>query len=125
MDSTALRNMSNSMEFYKREDSKRDFMRVVLPKARLDKLLFEFHNSPTGGHFGYARTLQKITRDFYWPEMEKDVRKYCEECLICAQNNPSNQIFEEFGTTPTPQYPFEYIQIDIMGPYPKSDRISM
>ena len=92
---------------YKREDASRDFMQIVVPKRLIDKLLFECHSAPTGGHFGYNRTLQKVVKDYYLPAVSEDVRQYCRQCLICAQNNPAKETYQEFGTTPTPNRPFE------------------
>jgi len=37
------------------------------------------------GHFGRVRTLELVSRNFYWPKMEDDIRKYCNECDHCQR----------------------------------------
>jgi hypothetical protein len=43
------------------------------------------HDSKVAGHFGRERTLELLTRNFYWMNMEHDVRKYCNECDNCQR----------------------------------------
>ncbi|TYK09954.1 Ty3/gypsy retrotransposon protein [Cucumis melo var. makuwa] len=33
-----------------------------------------------------GRTYKRITRELYWDGMKKNIKKYCEECLICQRN---------------------------------------
>nr|KYP52382.1 Transposon Ty3-I Gag-Pol polyprotein [Cajanus cajan] len=53
--------------------------------ALIQQLLYEFHSSLLGGHAGYSRTLARVTAQFYWPGMQKDVRVYVQNCLVCHQ----------------------------------------
>jgi len=41
------------------------------------------HDSKVAGHFGRDRTMELISRNFFWPKMEDDVRQYCNECDNC------------------------------------------
>jgi hypothetical protein len=43
------------------------------------------HDSKVAGHFGRERTMELLSRNFYWPNMEKDVRKDCNECDNCKR----------------------------------------
>ncbi|GFS58122.1 retrovirus-related Pol polyprotein from transposon 412 [Trichonephila clavipes] len=38
--------------------------------------LKELHGSPTGGHFGVMKTLQKVRERFYWNKVRSDVEKW-------------------------------------------------
>ncbi|GFU75504.1 retrovirus-related Pol polyprotein from transposon 412 [Trichonephila clavipes] len=40
--------------------------------------------SPTGGHFGVMKTLQKVRERFYWNNVRSDVEKCCQTCDPCA-----------------------------------------
>jgi hypothetical protein len=35
------------------------------------------------GHFGRERTLELVTSNFYWTNMERNIRIYCNQCDIC------------------------------------------
>ncbi|TYK03666.1 general transcription factor 3C polypeptide 3 isoform X1 [Cucumis melo var. makuwa] len=37
-------------------------------------------------HQGVLQFKGRITRELYWDDMKKDIKKYCEECLICQKN---------------------------------------
>ncbi|WVZ18389.1 hypothetical protein V8G54_005711 [Vigna mungo] len=61
--------------------------RLVLPKGHtlVHKILHEFHNTLLGGHSGFTRTLQRIAAQFYWHGMQKDIKEFVQNCLICQQ----------------------------------------
>lgn len=47
-------------------------------------LIFEHHNAPyLGGHTGRNKTLGRLQSRFWWPGMNKDVRKWCQRCFLC------------------------------------------
>ncbi|KAE8881862.1 hypothetical protein PF005_g9126 [Phytophthora fragariae] len=54
-----------------------DTPRVVIPadddlRARL---VHECHDAPAGGHLGHEKTFAALSRDFFWPRMNKSIRK--------------------------------------------------
>lgn len=48
-------------------------------------LLVDSHSSPTGGHFGYERTLNRLKPDIFWLGMRKPVKQHIKECDICQR----------------------------------------
>ena len=42
-------------------------------------ILQQVHDGPWGGHSGFLKTLHRVQRDFYWPGLKADVRKYIKE----------------------------------------------
>ena len=48
-------------------------------------VLQQVHNSPLGGHSGFLKTLHRVKRDFYWPGLREDVKKYVKECDTCQR----------------------------------------
>jgi hypothetical protein len=44
------------------------------------------HDSQVAGHFGQKKTLELITRNFYWPSMEDWVNQYVRSCDECQRN---------------------------------------
>ena len=64
--------------------------KVVVPKGAI-KLSEKTHNSRLGGHVGIKKTLELISRNWYWPGMRTDVESYVRACDACQRNKPSNQ----------------------------------
>ena len=55
--------------------------KVYVPKDK--KLRVEvirlYHNMPVGGHRGQWKTAELVTRNFWWPEVTREVKRYMEE----------------------------------------------
>ena len=47
------------------------------------------HGSPTAGHFGFKKTCNLVLRDFWWPSIHKDVKKYISSCQGGGSNDRS------------------------------------
>jgi hypothetical protein len=41
------------------------------------------HNDPIVGHFGAKRTLELVSRKYYWPDMVREVKAYTRACSTC------------------------------------------
>jgi len=106
---------------YKRWETpnlKNTVVQLIVPKIRRKQILEEAHDSPSGGHFGINKTLEKIRKRFYWATCKQDVEEWCKSCKIClARRGPTGK-----GKSPLQIYnvgaPFERVQMDILGPLP-------
>jgi len=62
--------------------------KVYVPKD--EKLRTEIirlhHDMPIGGHGGQWKTVELVTRNFWWPGITKEVKRYVEGCDICQRN---------------------------------------
>ena len=59
---------------------------VIMDEGNLKSLLlYEFHSSPTTGHFGYEKTISRMKSNVYWKGWMKDVKRYVRECDICQR----------------------------------------
>ena len=45
--------------------------------------------TPTAGHQGFERTLDRLWRQAYWASMAKDVERYWRECTNCQKSKLS------------------------------------
>ena len=59
-------------------------LQIVLPKEMRNLVLKELHDSPTRGHLGVKKTIQRVKLRFFWYGLSKDVEKWCKRCDICA-----------------------------------------
>jgi len=59
--------------------------KVYIPKD--EKLRAEvirlYHDIPVGGHRGQWKIAELVTRNFWWPEVTREVKRYVEECDAC------------------------------------------
>lgn len=56
------------------------------------KVLELMHNSPWGGHTGYAKTIYKIMRDLYWLGLKKNVKPFIINCDLCQRVKVDNTL---------------------------------
>ncbi|KAF8750792.1 hypothetical protein RHS01_08847 [Rhizoctonia solani] len=60
---------------------------IVVPNVgtlRTD-LLWIFHNSPLAGHPGRQRTLELVSRNYYWPGIQADTYWHIDSCKTCQR----------------------------------------
>ena len=55
------------------------------------KLLSEAHDSTLAGHVGSAKTIELLSRDYYWPRMHEQIKHYVSTCTKCQQNKASHE----------------------------------
>jgi hypothetical protein len=62
--------------------------RLVLPNATdlRTSVIALAHKMPMGGHFGVFKTIQLLSRHFWWPNMHKSVRAFIKTCNSCQAN---------------------------------------
>lgn len=52
-------------------------------------IIFEYHDAPASGHLGREKTFLSVSRDLYWSNQYKWVRKYVAACEVCQRVKPS------------------------------------
>ena len=51
-------------------------------KLRLE-IIWLHHDIPIAGHGGQWKTVELVTRNYWWPEVTKEVKRYVEGCDQC------------------------------------------
>jgi hypothetical protein len=64
--------------------------RVVVPASIREEIIREHHGNLVSGHFSWARTLDLISRHFWWPNMRQEIQAHVQSCLSCQRNKASN-----------------------------------
>jgi hypothetical protein len=59
--------------------------RIYIPGGLRKRRIMSEQDLKVAGHFRRERTLKLVTRNFYWTNMECDIRKYCNECDNCQR----------------------------------------
>ena len=102
--------------------------RMYVPnnKKLKEKILQENHNSVDVGHPGQQRMLELIKRNYWWPGLEKDIKKYIQGYFKCQQNKVQHQKKSgELHPLEIPQRPWQEISIGIIGSLPRSNRMDV
>ncbi|GFV25640.1 retrovirus-related Pol polyprotein from transposon 412 [Trichonephila clavipes] len=102
------------------DDGKTFRWQLILSKTRVSTVLKELHGSPTGGHFGVVKTLQKVQERFYWINVRTDVKKCCHICDPCSARKVPRKRTRGRLQLYNVGAPFERIAFDILGPLPRS-----
>jgi len=50
------------------------------------------HDSKVAGHFGRERTMELVTRNFYWPNMDTELWKYCKNVIFVREQRALNML---------------------------------
>ncbi|XP_053391969.1 uncharacterized protein K02A2.6-like [Mercenaria mercenaria] len=87
--------------------------RIVIPKSYRYRIVKLAHQ----GHQGIVKTKQKLRNTVYWPgtdsQVEREVKK-CHSCQLVGQPEKP----EPVSRTKLPEGPWQYLSIDLMGPFP-------
>jgi len=91
-----------------------------LPKEARKEILREYHDAPTAGHLGIAKTIARIAEKYYWPGMFRDIANYVRACGNCQAHKASQQ--RPAGTLHSTYIgrPWEQVTLDLIGPLPRS-----
>jgi hypothetical protein len=85
------------------------------------KALRQCHNDPLAGHFGARKTLEKLSRRYYWKGMRKEVEAYCSDCLRCRRSTPAkHRPYGPLAPLPPPTRAWEEVTFDFITELPPS-----
>ncbi|KAH9666617.1 hypothetical protein KPL70_020713 [Citrus sinensis] len=98
--------------------------RIFVPNSmKLRKRLLNiFHGSVIGGHSGEQKTYARLSANFYWPQMRREVQQHVRECSICQQTKPENFCSKGLlQPLPIPSRVWEDISMDFITSLPQSN----
>ncbi|QRW20576.1 Transposon Tf2-12 polyprotein [Rhizoctonia solani] len=80
------------------------------------------HDALVAGHPGQTRTLELISRSYYWPLLKKFVNSYVSHCETCIRSKPTNQVpVGLLKPLQIPERPWEDIAYDMIVGLPISE----
>ncbi|KAJ9510239.1 hypothetical protein QJQ45_015715, partial [Haematococcus lacustris] len=86
-------------------------------------LLHEAHDAYNAAHLGRAKTLERLQRHFYWPQMHKTVQEYVRTCDKCQRTKATNQLPPGLlQPLPLPSRNWQQVSMDFIGPLPATPR---
>jgi len=49
------------------------------------------HDMKVAGHPRHWKTLELVSRDYWWPQMSRYIRQYISTCDLCLRTKPIRQ----------------------------------
>lgn len=97
--------------------------KLWLPTSITHEIIDKAHAPLTACHGGITKTLERIKRFFYWPNMTTQVRQYVKNCQKCQESKASNQhLMPGIGKEVITDRPFQKLCIDFLRKYPRSKK---
>ncbi|KAL9694303.1 hypothetical protein quinque_013588 [Culex quinquefasciatus] len=102
------------------EDS-RFCWKVYPPKSEREEILRKTHGT---AHLGFEKTLATLRERYFWPLMNTETKRFCQDCLVCQTSKATNV------NTTAPlkvqrkiaEYPWQFVTMDYVGPLPASGK---
>ena len=80
-----------------------------------------YHDRRTAGHLGQEKTLELVSRDYFWPGMRGFINEYVRTCDTCARNKtPRHRRHGQLQPLPIPEGPWESVSMDFIVELPPS-----
>ncbi|QRW19370.1 Retrotransposable element Tf2 protein [Rhizoctonia solani] len=95
--------------------------RIVVPDIgtlRTD-LLCIFHNSPLAGHPGRQRTLELVSRNYYWPGIRAETYWHVDSCEICQRIRKPKYTSIPPQPLELPARPWQHVSYNMIVDLPK------
>lgn len=96
--------------------------RAVVPDKLFDLLFKFYHESPLGPHLGIKKTVNKVNRYFFAPNLYNYISDRVRSCNSCqrskqAPNNKIGHLASDYATRP-----FQNVFCDYIGPLPRTSK---
>ena len=98
--------------------------RIYIPDSNDLKLRAtrQGHDAKVAGHFGRDKTLELISRNYYWPNLDEWVREYVRTCDDCQRNKTRrHKKYGRLQPLDVPYRPWEHISMDFITDLPKAN----
>ncbi|KAG0158309.1 hypothetical protein PDIDSM_5822 [Penicillium digitatum] len=95
---------------------------IYVPSKLRNEVIRRHHDDLSHGHMGVEKTIEHITRNYYFPNMYRKVRFYIKTCDTCQRNKPARHSpYGELQLSETPTNPWEWITMDFITKLPVSE----
>lgn len=79
------------------------------------------HDNPLSAHWLIFKTTERITSQYYWPNMLRDIKSYVNRCEVCLATKSTNKIQQApMGKYREAKRPWQIIYIDFIAPFVRS-----
>ncbi|MCP4492904.1 MAG: hypothetical protein GY820_37225, partial [Gammaproteobacteria bacterium] len=105
--------MEDNVLYY--TDDNGENRRIVVPVQERQKICWEHHYGPTGGHFGWKKTSLSLKSKYFWPFMSGKIKSYVRSCEICAARNGNQRRCKpKLKPLNIPEAPMDRMGMDVL-----------
>lgn len=95
--------------------------RLVVPIEKRADVLKLCHDDPLSAHGGRHKTIDRVSREYYWPKMYGSITAYVRNCEVCRASKSSNMVQRApMGDRINVNRPWQALYVDFVGPFPRS-----
>jgi len=77
------------------------------------------HDPPVAGHGGRWKTIELVTRNYWWLEVTRDVGRYIMRCNICQRiKNRMEEVAGKLKLSKVPRKPWTHLMVDFIPKLP-------
>ena len=95
-------------------------LRVIPSRSERKELFHVVHSGKFAGHLREAKIHGELSRQYWWPQMRKDITDWCKACLTCASRRPGRAVKPLLTPIPV-SGPFDQVGVDVIS-FQKSNR---
>lgn len=86
------------------------------------KIIRQYHDNPSAGHPGRAKTFELLSRNYCWKGMSIDVRQYVLNCRTCGRIKARHDRHQGLlQPLPVPERSWQHISVDFITHLPSSN----
>ena len=79
------------------------------------EVIWLHHDIPVAGHGGRWKMVELVTRNYWWPGVTRDIRKYVEGCDLCQRiKNRTEELAGKLKLSEVPQKMWMYLIVDFI-----------
>ena len=83
------------------------------------EIIWLHHDVPAAGYGGRWKTVELVTRNYWWPGVTRDVGKYVEECDLCQRmKNRAEEPAGKLKLSEVPQKMWSHLTVDFITKLP-------
>jgi len=83
------------------------------------EIIWLYHDMPVAGHRGRWKTVELVTRNYWWPGVIRDVGRYVEECDLCQKmKNRMEEVVGKLKLSEVLEKPWTYLTVDFITKLP-------
>ena len=88
----------------------------VLKNEKLKaKIIWLYHDMPVAGHEGQWKTVELVTRNYWWPGVTRDVGRYVEGCDLCQRmKNRTEELVGKLKLSEVPEKLWTHLTVDFI-----------